>query len=142
MLNYGLKPAIEELSDGLLDRHESLNILTTIVSNENRYDPQVEQHIFRIAQEACENAIRHGHAANINISGYLHPTEIFLKIEDDGSGFDGNHGNEFAHLLADKHFGLAGMMERARLINGEVKIHSTPAAGTSIEVAWKVSGAV
>jgi signal transduction histidine kinase len=60
-----------------------------------------------------------------------------LKIEDDGIGFNIGRHLELDTLLANNHFGLAGIVERARLIGSEINIQSSPNTGTTILVTWK-----
>ena len=137
MLNYGLKPALDELVESLLERDKNgLACSLELQPDENRYSAEVEQHLFRIAQEACENALRHGKARRISIHGALLPDEITLSIVDNGAGFDAGKGFDMAGLLANKHFGLAGMLERARLIGGDVRIDSSPTTGTRVSFQW------
>ena len=137
MLSYGLKPAIEELTDNLAARAKDTIHITLEIQTENgRYPENIEQHLFRIVQEACENAIRHAKARNIHISGRLDPNQIDIKVDDDGIGFQTEENFDLENLLANKHFGLAGMIERAELIGGKVSIRSMPNAGTQILVTW------
>lgn len=110
-----------------------MDIITT--TDDGRYPEKIEQHLYRIVQESCSNAIRHANGKNIGISGKLDPHEIALKIEDDGTGF--HVGANLDKLLADKHFGLAGMKERAELIGAAFTIKSSPATGTQISVHWR-----
>ncbi len=142
MLNYGLKLALEDLADNLMERsEEALSVAVDIqASGEHRYHPNIEQHLFRIVQEACENALRHARAKKIKISGKLDTREIDLKLEDDGIGFETGTGLELNSLLANKHFGLAGMFERATLIGAQIAIDSTPKAGTHIQIRWSAPG--
>jgi signal transduction histidine kinase len=138
MLSYGLKPAIEALADNLMERSkDTVNVVTDLqMEDEIRYAENVEQHLYRITQEACENAMRHAKAANIRVSGLLDPQRITLKIEDDGTGFDMGHQLELDTLLANNHFGLAGIVERVHLIDGEINIRSTRQTGTMIQITW------
>lgn len=138
MLNYGLKPALEELAESLIERDKNGLVVTLdLRCDECRYPAEVEQHLFRIIQEACENALRHGLARNINITGELLPGNINLTIADNGRGFDTGKGFSLATLLSNKHFGLAGMLERAAMIGGDVEIYSNSKSGTQIQVRWK-----
>jgi len=138
MLNYGLKPALDELVESLLERgNKGLNITLNLQPDVSRYPAEVEQHLFRIVQEACENALRHGQASKINLTGSLLPDQLSLTIADNGTGFEAGKGFDLAGLIANKHFGLAGMLERARLIGGDVKVDSSPTSGTCIQVVWK-----
>jgi signal transduction histidine kinase len=138
MLSYGLKPAIEELADNLMERSkDTINITVDLhVEGEARYAENIEQHIYRVVQEACGNAVRHARATLIQVSGALDSQKIFLKIQDNGIGFEINGQSDLDTLVANNHFGLTGMAERVRLIDGEVNIRSTPQAGTSIQVTW------
>jgi signal transduction histidine kinase len=139
MLNYGLKAALDELAESLMERSKTgLQICLDLQSSEERYPAPIEQHLYRIVQEASENAIRHGKANQVNITGTLGASEINLAIADNGCGFEAGQGFELAGLLANKHFGLAGMLERARLIGGIVKIDSS-IAGTQISFRWAAS---
>lgn len=137
MLNYGLKLAIEGLVDNLMDRtKDTVNITMEIDEHSERYPENIELHLYRILQEACENALRHAKARNIHISGRLDFHTVILKVEDDGMGFQVGEGFDLGNLLANKHFGLVGMLERAELIGAKFSIHSVPNAGTQIRVDW------
>lgn len=138
MLNYGLEPAIRELADNLMERNEeTVQVSVDLLADETRYPQKTELHLFRIVQEACENALRHAHARNITISGSLGVQEINLHLQDDGVGFDLGETLDLDTLIAKKHFGLAGMIERAAIIGAEVRIESKPEEGTRIQLAWK-----
>jgi len=137
MLSYGLKFAIEELADNLMERSKDIvNIATDLqTEGEIRYAENIEQHLFRIVQESCENALRHGRAAQIKVSAKLTPERVWLSIEDNGIGFE-TGGRMLDNLLANKQFGLAGMVERAMFIGAEVEINSFPKTGTHIQITW------
>ena len=138
MLNYGLKSALEELADNLMDRSkETANITVELQSEDgNRYSSEVELHLFRIVQEACENALRHAQAKKIKISGSLNTREINLHLQDDGIGFEPDETLNLDTLISKKHFGLAGMIERAAIIGAEVRIESNLENGTRIKINW------
>ncbi len=139
MLTYGLKSAIQELADNLMERSkDTVNIgIDLKTKDEVRYAENMEHHLYRIVQESCENAMRHGKSENITISGRLDPQVIQLMIEDDGSGFEVGENLNLESLLANKHFGLAGIMERANLIGAEFSINSAPGRGARVRVVWK-----
>ena len=135
MLMYGLKPAIEELADNLMERNsDKIKIHVDIQAGEERVPENIEKHLYRIVQEGCENSLRHAHAQRIGIFGTLTPQKIDLIIEDDGKGFDMQP--EMNSLLVNSHFGLAGMVERARLIDAEISIKSQPNTGVTIYITW------
>lgn len=136
MLIYGLEAALEELVDDLSDRvSDGVIIQADLLPSGRRFNPKVEEHLFRIVQQACENALKHAQAKQIRIHGRLEP-DVFLVVEDDGIGFPHHVRRDFNQLLADKHFGLAGIQERAALIAAQVKIETAPNHGTRVSISW------
>lgn len=138
MLNYGLKPALEELADKLMERtNDAVNVVVELDSAGERYPADREQQLFRIVQEACENSLRHSHCKKITIFGLLAASGAELTIEDDGDGFPLPKKNtELNDLISQRHFGLAGMFERAQLIDAEIRLTSKPGTGTRVFVNW------
>ena len=139
MLDYGLKPAIEELGTSLMERsNKKIKIIVEIETDDSRYQVNnVEEHIFRIVQEACENAARHAQAKIIRITGRLFAGEISLSVTDDGIGFETRSGLGIDTLVKQKHFGLAGILKRAQLIGAEASIHSEVQKGTGVQIILK-----
>ena len=84
----------------------------------------------RIIREATVNAVRHGRASLIAISGELSGSRLSFSIVDNGRGFDPS----VSQGSATGHFGLLGMRERAKAFNGSVNIISAPENGTEISV--------
>ncbi|HEY7755705.1 MAG TPA: response regulator [Actinomycetota bacterium] len=88
--------------------------------------------LFRIAQEALTNALRHARARSVRVGVVHAPNGVTVLVQDDGVGFDRNHlrqdGVEHGH-------GLEGMAERARLLGGTLELDSTPGWGTRVR-AW------
>ena len=82
--------------------------------------------LYRIAQEALNNALKHAEADQIRISVTKFDDHVSLFISDDGIGFDPKQ------LVAGS--GLRNMEERVKLVDGQVIINSEPKSGTSIEV--------
>lgn len=92
-----------------------------------------ENNVFRIAQEAITNALKHARAAHIVIDLRFEPSQIRLSVRDDGVGFD-----IAGHLPSEGHFGLQGIRERAKRISGTLAITSEPGRGTCVEVTAPV----
>ena len=90
--------------------------------------PSLENEVFRIAQEAFANVVRHAKAAHAMINLRYHPNELTLTIADNGIGFDATDTT----LAAKGHFGLQGMRERAKQIGGELTMKSSPESGTTV----------
>jgi two-component system NarL family sensor kinase len=89
--------------------------------------PAVAGGLYRVAQQAIVNAVRHADARRIVVRLTRSETDVRLRIEDDGTGF------EPTEVPSDR-FGLVGMRERARLLGGTLAVESAPDAGTAIEV--------
>jgi signal transduction histidine kinase len=83
--------------------------------------------VFRVVQEALQNAIKHGHARSIALHLKGSPWSLALTIVDDGVGFD-------VESVWGKGLGLVSMTERLESIGGTFAIHSSPGAGTCVEV--------
>jgi|GEM_PF-3043280 len=88
---------------------------------------QIETNLYRIAQEALNNALRHADATSVSVLLQQQRSHLVLIIEDDGKGFDQNNG-------ASHSLGLAGMRDRAALLRGELEIESDHGQGTAIIV--------
>lgn len=137
-LNYGLRTALEAFCDDLSDRaNGDLEIEFEIEPCDTHFDPTIESHLYRIIQQAGENAIRHAQAKHLHLYGKISQTEIELHLRDDGVGFNTRSGLDLSTLLTHEHFGLVGMYERARIINAHLKIDSLSRKGTTITVTWR-----
>lgn len=81
---------------------------------------------YRVAQEALSNAARHADAAKIRVRLAREDDAVELLIADDGRGFTFDQ--------ASRGLGLAGMRERALLVNGDLRVESRPQVGTSVRL--------
>lgn len=136
---YGLHAALNSLVDALDERAaDDVSIELDVPKTDVRYDVDLEQHLYRIVQQACENALRHAQAHKLIIHGYLEQNQLDLTIEDDGVGLETNGNLDLSGLIAHQHFGLAGMYERADLIQAKFLLHSTAGVGTRVRVIWSV----
>ncbi len=139
MLSYGydLRTALIDLAENLMQRsQDTVRILVDIEAFEVRYPDEIEKNLFRIIQQGLENAMRHGHAANICLSGHMNAAGLALLLEDDGTGFETGPRLDLDGLLVGGHFGLAGMFERAALIDASLGLNSAPGKGTRISLWW------
>jgi signal transduction histidine kinase len=136
MLEYGLWTALDEFVDELNDRSpDDIEISLEVPKSKSRYAPKIEQNLYQIIQESCENALRHSDATAIQVSGSLDADKVRLEVVDDGIGIELEQ-LDFSTLLTSKHFGLAGMFERANVIGANVRINSTNGDGTRVIVDW------
>lgn len=95
---------------------------------EGRLPPEVEEGLYRIAQEALNNALRHAHAGRVTLALRQEGNTVSLDIGDDGVGFDPAAAAQQGGL------GLAMMSERAARLGARLTIDSRPDAGTQIHV--------
>ncbi len=137
-LLFQLRPvALEE--EGLVEalrRHiESLQrrdgpILTcTATGGDERMPLPIEEALFRIANEAVGNALKHAQASTIGVTLAAADGVVTLTVRDDGRGFD-----PVAHQTQPGHLGLPGMRERVAHLGADLAIESAPGAGTTVAV--------
>ena len=104
--------------------------LHTIGMDKNRLSVEIETALYRIAQEALNNAAKHADAKSVAVMLKRRTDQVSLIIEDNGVGFD------LQQVLGadDKGLGLIGMRERAALFGGTVEIESQPNNGATVVV--------
>ncbi len=100
-----------------------------VVDGERPLPPEVQLALYRIAQEALNNVVKHAHAAQALVKLRLGPT-VRLTIADGGAGFDP------AVVTAD-HLGLKIMRERAEAVGARLTLSSEPVMGTQVTVVWE-----
>ncbi len=93
---------------------------------------EVSINLFRIAQEAVNNIVRHAHARQAKINLGYTPEEIYLRVEDDGVGFSTSRDSNEA--MQREHWGLLGVQERAELVSGRFHLASSPGKGTVLQI--------
>jgi len=94
--------------------------------------PGLNTTVFRLVQEAINNALRHAHATVIRVALQDEPAAMRLLIEDNGVGFDPGAVNQ--RVKRGEHLGLLGMTERVNNAGGTITLESRPGAGSRIEV--------
>jgi signal transduction histidine kinase len=93
-------------------------------------DDEVALAVFRITQEALNNAIQHADASEIAVRLTQYPDRLRLTVTDDGQGIAG--AVDSARFVAQGHFGLAGMRERATMVGGKLDVQTAIDYGTVI----------
>ena len=91
----------------------------------------IKETIFRVAQEALQNIIKHAHATQVELQLDQTSDDLILEIQDNGQGFEiiGSYPG---------HLGMKSMQERAEQAKGRFEIHSSPGQGTKIRVLFPV----
>jgi two-component system NarL family sensor kinase len=93
--------------------------------------------LYRIAQEALTNVVRHAHAQRVDVELSRTPGGILLRIEDGGCGFS---PYEPSAKPGQRHMGLISMQERAEIIGGKLTLYAAPGQGTSLHVTIPLTG--
>ena len=123
--DLGLVPAIEWLVQSFTQR--------TGVACELQIDESLELRepfatgVFRIVQESLANVAKHARATQVRVEVHASGDSLMLRVEDDGIGF------RLGAPRRPQSLGLVGLRERATLLRGEVRVDSTPGAGTRVE---------
>ena len=125
--DHGLGVALKIFAGTLEDR---LPIAVSVrdVDLALRLPHLIEASLFRIAQEAINNAAKYANARTVEISFVQKPEQVHLVIADNGCGF------ETIQLLETGGYGLKIMRERAEAVDAELKVESSPGRGTRIIV--------
>jgi signal transduction histidine kinase len=87
--------------------------------------------VYRIAQEALQNVVKHAGATNARLRLQTHGDTITLEVEDDGQGF--------IQTTNQTGYGLPGMRERAELLGGTLEVKSYPGQGTLLRLRFPAS---
>jgi two-component system nitrate/nitrite sensor histidine kinase NarX len=99
------------------------------ITGEGVYPPQVQVAIYRVCQEALNNAAKHAGASIVELSVFHQADGIELKIHDNGQGFD-------IGRAVSGHYGLGMMQERAEAVGAHLLITSQPGSGTTLKLHW------
>jgi PAS domain S-box-containing protein len=121
----GLIAALEKQAAALQARHE-IPVHATL-GREPDLPLEAKEALYRIAQEALHNTVKHAHASRAELKLECDARGIALEVSDDGAGFD--PGEDFSG-----HLGLKSMRERAARLGGTLRVESAPGEGTSIRV--------
>ncbi len=102
----------------------------TVRLGDSRLDPVLETAVFRIAQEALWNVVKHAGATRADVELVQEGERLSLRVRDNGRGFHVGSTRGSGGLRGG--VGLGGMQERAALLGGSVRITSTPDSGTEV----------
>jgi len=135
--DLGLLPALRWYVQDASERF-GLQIQLQSAAHLPELSPEVKITLYRIAQEAITNAIRHAQAKRITVQVEIIDEILVLVVEDDGVGFD--PVRTAANPKGQPCWGLMGMQERARLIGGLYTLDSRPGAGTRVSIEVDPAG--
>ena len=132
----GMTAAIHRYAKDNLET-QGIKVSTEFINTDQRFPPEVEVTLFRIAQGAIGNILEHSGAKNAAIKLECNDTECVLNVEDDGKGFDVSKLTRVEP--SGRGAGLFTMRERARLVGGSGFVESQPGQGTKIIVKVPVA---
>jgi two-component system sensor histidine kinase DegS len=133
-LQYDKMELIPGLTNYLKSYETQYHIKTefTVSGDEQILFPRTKIFLFRIVQEALSNVVQHAKADRVSVRLTIDLDILRVTISDNGVGFDMQH---VLHNPAKwDHFGVRGILERAKLVGGEAKIDSKKGRGTKIVV--------
>jgi signal transduction histidine kinase len=127
----GMATAIRRYAKDTLEP-QGITVNTEFLGTEERIWPEVEVTLFRVAQGAVGNILKHSEAKKASIRVECSARECILQVEDDGKGF--NVKNVTGVDTSGRGAGLFTMKERVKLVGGFCRIDSGPGQGTKVFV--------
>ena len=121
--DLGLASALQSLAADS-ERRTGIEVETAFDGALQGLDDDAELVLFRVAQEAVTNALRHAECSRVTIRLRRDDGQVVLRVEDDGGGVDG----------AVAGAGIRGMRERAAMIGGRLAISTATIGGTAVEL--------
>jgi two-component system sensor histidine kinase DegS len=130
----GLLPALKRLTSDVMS-HSGIVTKLKVIGDERRLPTEVELVLFRIAQEALRNTWKHAQATSADITVEFAVKGTKVTVSDNGKGFD------VLQVMNERDrgkLGLAGMIERAKLLGGTLVVSSEPGRGTTLRAELPV----
>ncbi|WP_366247615.1 histidine kinase [Terribacillus aidingensis] len=122
--DLGLLPTIRKYLANI-EEFNNIHIDFTALKAEKRLDPKYEVALFRLTQEAVQNAVKHAEPSTIKVRLEVMQDLVVISIIDDGKGFD-------VTVKKENSFGIIGMRERVEMLNGSIAFHSDIGKGTRV----------
>ncbi|NLK07730.1 MAG: histidine kinase [Firmicutes bacterium] len=127
--DLGLAPTLRRYMTSVQEDTDA-RVQLVILGKERRLPETVEITVFRLVQEAVNNALQHAEASQISVRLEFADDQINMQVEDNGRGFDAAKARSQAQHVES--FGLLFMGERVDLLEGTLRIDSNPGRGTII----------
>ena len=123
--DFGLVPAIERFRDSV-EEQGGLTVDVQSPLGDERLPSQAETALYRIAQEALNNVVKHAAATRVTVRLSRSDKTVVLAVQDDGQGFEPGSVREGG-------LGLVGMRERVALLGGRLTVESSEGGGTLLK---------
>ncbi len=127
--DLGLIPALHSYTKGIAAR-AGLRIRLVTFAEVERLDTARRTILYRVAQEALTNIVRHARSTHVSLSIQKTPGGVCMRITDDGKSFN---VEKVLHNTQATHLGILGMRERLEMVGGSLSIVSIPGKGTTVE---------
>ncbi|GGP06970.1 sensor histidine kinase [Oceanobacillus neutriphilus] len=124
--DLGVVPTIRKYVDRLTEYH-NIHVEFIVFGEEKRLNNKYEVALFRLMQEAAQNAIKHSEATEIKVKLEILKDRLILIVTDNGKGFNPAE-------KSDNSFGLIGMRERVEMLDGDLKIITGKGKGTTVTI--------
>lgn len=128
LFDMGLKAACESLADRLMEKHP-VQISCDIRDSYKHLSPDIKAFLFHLIRELLTNVVKHSHARNADVIIDMEDGHFRVKVTDDGVGFD---SQTLGTPTVYGGFGLYSIRERLIAVDGNLRIISTPGAGTVV----------
>jgi len=133
--DLGAQAAIEDLADRARGRGLDVDLFVDLAYEQgrkrDRHTTEVETAMYRLVQEALNNATKHGDARRAHVEVVEDDLTVRVTVRDDGRGFD--------PTIQSDGFGLIGMRERVELLRGTLEVASSPGRGTTVTATFPAS---
>lgn len=125
--DLGLEPTLKRFVEDF-EADTNIVIEFDVLTELNLQDAIHKLALFRVVQEALNNVHKHAQASNCVVTLQQEGHQVILKIKDNGRGFDVNN----VRMHRESGFGIMNMKERMELLNGNLRIESSPGQGTAL----------
>ncbi len=132
LLDDGLCGALRRVTAAMASRYRGVEVECPPCPEPDLPRPAKEA-LYRIAQEALRNALRHGRPGRVTVRLLEEPGALTLEVADDGEGFD-------PATVPPGHLGLVSMRERAARAGGRLQVRSAPGRGTTVRASLPRAG--
>lgn len=137
--DFGLVAGLDWLLHDVQARSDltiSLSTETADHAPSHRLEPDLEIALYRVAQEALNNCLKHARATQVSVTLRQEPSRVWLRVVDDGRGLDPAAKREQDSL----HLGILGMRERLRPWGGSLSLEGNPEGGTIVSAEIPLGG--
>lgn len=134
--DLGAREALGDLTQRFSEQ-SGVDVVLHVNGARERLAPELELVLYRVAQEALTNVVKHAHARHASVTLTRHPTRVDLSIDDDGTGF--SPALDRVRDESGLGLGLFGMAERAALVGGSFSITPLTPTGVRIQVSIPIT---